>query len=147
MTHVAFLKWGGEMLLMTCWVKVITPDALLLKLGPYLTARHQCSWFQEDLVYKRLRLQCRCSNSKINGIFSYWWAPESYCKLQVSWSTMWDEADWGGSLHSSQGHSKLTNSPSFLSCQVETLVRSGVRGHKLWYSSSGGHAPWRKDLY
>ena len=146
MTHVASLKREGEVLLMTCWVKVITPDALLRKPGPYLTARHQRSWFQEDLVYKRLWLPCCCSNSKINGVFMYWWAPERYCKLQVSWSTKWGEVDRGGSLRPSQGHCKITNCPGFLSYQVETLVRSGVWGPRLLYSSSGGHAPWRKGL-
>ena len=73
--HVASLKRGGEVLLMTCWVKVIAPDGTVVQVIALLNSAASASRITEWLA-KRLWLPRYYSNSKISGAAGIGFCPK-----------------------------------------------------------------------
>ena len=71
------------MLLMTCLVRVITPDGTVMQVRALLDSVASTSLISERFA-KRLRLLHRCSNSKINGVAGIGVHPRSIVNFKVA---------------------------------------------------------------
>ena len=130
--------------LMTCRVKVIALDGTVMQAIALLDSAALTSLILERLA-KRLRLLLHCSNLKIIGVAGIGIRPRGGVNFKVG-RVKNGVRQMRQKPLSSQDHFQPIHSSCFPGYQVETLVRSGVCGSRLWNSGTGGHTAWRKGL-
>ena len=82
-TYTVPSKWSEEVLVMTCWVKILAPDDSIAQAIASLDSAALTSLIMNHLV-KKLRLNWCHSNFKINGVAGFNVCPRGTVNLKVA---------------------------------------------------------------